>query len=108
MVLYSRVGLIFLATVLVLVVTGSAITAGSDQYFGVLVKVDTSNSYIVVMDPRSGSRFRFSITEKTVFVENEERKNVEDLEIGTPVIVEYDLSGENYVAHRVLIQQTVK
>ncbi len=108
MVLYSRAGLIFLATLLVLVVTGSAITAGSDQYFGVLVKVDISNSYIVVMDPRSGSRFHFQVTDQTAVMEREEKKEMTDLEVGTPVIIEYDLSGEDYIAHRVLIQQTVE
>ena len=103
-----RAGFVLFITLFVLLITYAPIPAGSDQYFGVLVKVDVSNSYIVVMNPRSGGRFRFSITEKTAILENEASKDVADLKAGTPVIIEYDLSGENYIAHRILIQQAVE
>jgi hypothetical protein len=102
---HFRTGFVLFITLFVLLISYGSIPAASDEYSGVLVKVDITNSYIVIMNPKSGGRFRFSITEKTAILENEASKDVADLKAGTPVIIEYDLSGENYIARRVLIQQ---
>ncbi len=99
-----RVGFILLATLFVLLIPNSPVLAGLDQYPGVVVKVDTGNSYIVVMNPSTGGRLRFSITEKTAVMENEDFKDITDLVPGTPVIVDYEQSGEQYTARRISIQ----
>ena len=100
----SRFGLILSAALFVLLMPDHLVWAGLDQYPGVVVKVDTGNSYIVVMNPKTGGRFRFTITEKTDVTENEDFKNITDLVPGTPVIVDYEQSGENYIARRIVIQ----
>jgi len=107
---HSTLGFSILVTLLFLIIMipNSPILAGLDQYPGVVVKVDTGNSYIVVMNPKTGGRFRFTITEKTDVTENEDFKNITDLVPGTPVIVDYEQSGEQYTARRISIQPASK
>ena len=104
----SRLGLTVSATLFVLLMPDPFVFAGLDQYPGVVVKVDTGNSYIVVMNPRTGGRFRFTITEKTDVMENEESKDITDLAAGALVIVDYEQSGEQYIARRISIQPASK
>ena len=108
MILRLRTGLILLAVISALILTETPVWGGADRYFGVVVKVDTSNSYVIVMDPRRGSRFRFSVTGRTVVQEGEEVKSIMMLKTGDSVIVEYTLLEESYMAHRILIQSDLK
>ena len=80
------------------------VMAELERYFGVMVKVDPANSYIVVMNPNSGGRFRFTISENTKVSAEETGLAVVDLKMGTPVIVEYEWTGDNYTAHSIAVQ----
>lgn len=104
----SVAGFSILAILLSLLMSGRHVLGGLDRYTGVVVQLDIDNHSLLVMNPRTGVRARFSIREKTAVMENESTKDITDLVPGTLVIVDYEQSGEQYAARRISIQPASK
>lgn len=78
---------------------------GADvQYSGEVVKVDPGAQQVVVKNPQSGGRIRFTVTAKTTITAGNEKKSLGDLKPGNAVDVEYVMEGEKYVANKVTLK----
>jgi hypothetical protein len=81
---------------------------GADvQYSGLVIKVDPDAQQVVVKNPQSGGRIRFTITAKTAITFGNEKKSLGDLKPGDAVEVEYVMEGEKYVANKVMMKPSV-
>jgi hypothetical protein len=99
-----RTGLILTAFFITAVILSPPALAKMEQYPGVVLKLDLGGSYLIVMNPRTGGRLRFSLTEETIVTEREEERAMSDLTPGTPVTVDYEQSGDRNVARHIFIQ----
>ena len=93
--------------VFVLILTHSAM-AERAQFFGVVISVNPAGKTIRAKDPRSGRPFYASITEETVLKEGNKAIKLEDVEAGTAVIIDYEQQGNEFIAHRIIIQTGLK
>jgi len=100
----SKKGFVLTAFLFTAVILSQPVLAKMEQYPGVVVKLDLGNSYVVVMNPQTGGRLRFSLTEKTAVTDKENLKEITDLVPGAPVVVEYEQSGDRYIARHISIQ----
>jgi hypothetical protein len=74
------------------------------QYSGEVVKVDPGAQQVVVKNPQSGGRIRFTVTAKTSITSGNEKKSLGDLKPGDSVEVEYVMEGEKYIANKVTLK----
>lgn len=87
------------------VLSFDATVLGADvQYSGLVVKVDPGAQQVVVKNPQSGGRIRFTVTAKTTITSGNEKKSLGDLKPGDAVEVEYVMEGEAYVANKVTLK----
>ena len=93
--------------VFVLILTHSAM-AERAQFFGVVIAVNPTGKTIRAKDPRSGRPFYASITEETVLEEGDKAIELEDIESGAAVIIDYEQEGDEFIAHRIIIQPDLK
>jgi hypothetical protein len=83
----------------------SALAQTADiQYSGQVVKVDLAAHQVVVKDPQSGGRIRFTVTETTAITSGTDKKSLGDLRPDDAVNIGYVQSGDQYVAHTITLQ----
>jgi len=78
---------------------------GADiQYSGLVVKVDQGMRQVVIKNPQSGGRIRFTLTDKTEIRYGNDKKSLGDLKSGDAVEVEYEMVSDKYVANKVILK----
>ncbi len=87
------------------VLSFNATVLGADvQYSGLVVKVDVGTQQVVVKNPQSGGRIRFTVTARTAITSGNGKKSLGDLKPGDAVEVEYVMEGEKYVANKMTMK----
>ena len=71
----------------------------STEYPGTVVMVDASAGKLVVKKDGGGSRFTFTVNDKTQFEGG--IKSLKDIKQGTPVTVKYVVEGSQYMALKI-------
>ena len=99
-------GVVLFSLAVLFLMAERAAHAESVQFFGVVTTINTDKSHFMISDPRSGKRVLVSVTEETTFLENGKEKTVEDIEVGRPVIVDFEESGNENIAYQFIFQST--
>lgn len=96
--------------VVTLVISSAALevrVSGADiPYSGEVVKVDSADHQMVVKNPQSGGRIRFTVTESTAITSGNEKKGLGDIKSGEAVEIEYVLEGGKYIAHKIILKSS--
>jgi len=78
---------------------------GADiPYAGQVLKVDPAQRQMIVKNPQSGGRLKFTVTEDTAITAGGERKSLGDIKSGEAVDIEYALEGGKYIAHKIMLK----
>ncbi|MBI3811246.1 MAG: hypothetical protein HY283_03440 [Nitrospirae bacterium] len=102
---FRMVALLLIGPAVFAVSLFQAAAFGADvQYSGEVVKVDTGAQQVVVKNPQSGGRIRFTVTAKTAISSGNDKKSLGDLRPGNAVDVEYVMEGDKYVANKVMLK----
>ena len=78
--------------------------AADIPYSGQVVKVDAAEHNVIVKNPESGGRIKFSVTDGTAITSGNEKKGLGDLKPGEAVDIEYALEGGKYIAHKIMLK----
>jgi hypothetical protein len=79
--------------------------AEPDQFFGILLSLDTHNLSLQIRDPRSGAFFTASFTDQTTFTDGEEELALKDVPVGAPVIVDYIRENNQNTVHLIVVRK---
>jgi len=83
---------------------GRLALADDIPYSGEVVKVDAAQHQMVVKNPQSGGRIRFTVTESTAITSGNEKKSLGDVKSGEAVEIEYVLESGKYIAHKIMLK----
>jgi hypothetical protein len=76
---------------------------GDVSYSGQVLKVDPAQHQMIVKNPQSGGRLKFTVTEATAIISGGDKKSLGDIKSGEAVDIEYALEGGKYIAHKIML-----
>lgn len=87
---------------------GTPVLSADIPYSGKVFKVDAAQHQMIVKNPASGGRLKFTVPDGAAITAGNEKKTFGDIKPGEAVDIEYAMEGGKYIAHKVVLKPSGK